>query len=321
LGTALLIARLVLAAAFAVAAVAKLVDRDGTRRMLTAFGAPEGAWLALPAVELVVAAGLVPAASAQWAGIAAAVLLVVFSAAIVRALLRGERPDCRCFGAVGARPVGGWTLARNGALLLLALFVAADGISVEGLAIAGGAIVAALAVANAAFSWQLLQQNGRLWGRIEELEERLPARGPRPGELAPDFDLPDLRGFEMGLDDVLVRDKPSLIVFTDPQCGACEPLLPDIARLQRDEDAERTVVVISRGAVDENRAKASEHGLDLLLQNDFEVARAYGAAGLPAAVALDAQARFEGRVATGAIEVRQALAGVDDPVAITEWTP
>jgi methylamine dehydrogenase accessory protein MauD len=320
----LLIARLALALAFAIAGAAKLVDRGGTRRMLAAFGVPGGAGaLALPAIELAVAAALIPAASARWGAIAAAVLLVAFTAAVVRVLLRGERPDCRCFGAVGARPVGGWTLGRNGVLLVLALFVAADGASLEAVAIAAGVAVAALAVANAAFSWQLLRQNGRLWAHIETLEERLPApAGPKAGDPAPDFDLPDLHGFELGLDDVLERDRPALVVFTDPECGACDPLVPQLGRLQQDAAAARRVVVVSRGDLDRNRVKASEHGLGpVLLQHDFEVAQAYGVHGLPAAVAIDAAGRFEGDMATGATEVGHALARIDGGVAVTEWAP
>src|SRR5262249_33763495 len=200
---------------------------------------------------------------------------------------RGERPDCRGFGALAARPVGGWTLARNAVLLALAVVVAADGASLEALAIAAGGVVAALAVGNAAFSWQLLQQNGRLWARVEELEERLPRPGPRPGDQAPDFDLPDLHGFELGLDDVLAGGRPALVVFPAPGCAACAPLVPQLGRLQHDAGAARRLVIVSRGDVARNQAKASEHGLDpVLLQRDFEVASAYGVRGLPAAVPL-----------------------------------
>src|SRR5262245_11676744 len=64
--TALLIARLILAAVFAVAGVAKLLDRDGTREGLEGFGVPAriatpGA-LILPLVEIAVAVLLLPVA-------------------------------------------------------------------------------------------------------------------------------------------------------------------------------------------------------------------------------------------------------------------
>jgi methylamine dehydrogenase accessory protein MauD len=171
-----------------------------------------------------------------------------------------------------------------------------------------------------------LLQNGRLWARIEELEARLPAANPGTGQLAPDFDLPDLHGFEHGLDDLLACGEPALVIFTDPRCGACDPLLPEVGRLQRDESVPRRVVVISRGDVDENRAKASEHGLvQVMLQADFEVARAFGAVGLPAAVRLDRAGRSERGPALGAAAVAEALAEVrgsfDGRLMVEEWTP
>jgi uncharacterized membrane protein YphA (DoxX/SURF4 family) len=106
----LLGARLVLAAVLSGAGIAKLADRDGAREALTSFGVPTrwarpGA-VALPVVELAVAVALLPRGSAWWAALGALGLLVLFSAAIGRALARGERPDCRCFGQLRPRPVG-----------------------------------------------------------------------------------------------------------------------------------------------------------------------------------------------------------------------
>ena len=71
--------RLVLAAVFAVAGVAKLLDAAGSRGALEGFGVPRGAarlaGTVLPVAELAIAAGLLVPASAWWSALAAAGLL------------------------------------------------------------------------------------------------------------------------------------------------------------------------------------------------------------------------------------------------------
>lgn len=78
----LLLARLVLAAVFVVAALGKLADREGSRRAVEGFGVPAAlvgpVGLGLPVVELAIAVGLVVVASAAWAAAVAAALLGAF---------------------------------------------------------------------------------------------------------------------------------------------------------------------------------------------------------------------------------------------------
>src|SRR3954447_6344933 len=112
-----LAARLFLAVVFASAAVAKLRDRPGARQALGEFGLPARAIdplaLLLPLAELATAIALVPAATARAGAIAALCLLLVFIAAIARAVSRGEAPDCHCFGQLSSSPAGARTLLRN----------------------------------------------------------------------------------------------------------------------------------------------------------------------------------------------------------------
>ena len=111
------LSQLVLAAVFVVAGAAKLVDRDGTRRAVADFGAPEPLQapvaVALPLVELAIAGALFVPALARWAALAALALLLVFCVVIVRALARGSAPDCNCFGGLTQTEVGRGTLVRN----------------------------------------------------------------------------------------------------------------------------------------------------------------------------------------------------------------
>jgi uncharacterized membrane protein YphA (DoxX/SURF4 family) len=86
-----LASRLLVAVVFAVAAVAKLTDREGTREAMGAFGAPDRLApvlaLTLPAVELGVTGLLVFSATALAGAIGALLLLLLFSAAIALNLM------------------------------------------------------------------------------------------------------------------------------------------------------------------------------------------------------------------------------------------
>src|SRR4051812_44929918 len=113
----ILAARLILAAVFLVAGLAKLRDLEGSREAARGFGAPAFVGTLLPFAELATAGLLLPRATASAGAIAAATLLALFVAAIARAIARGEAPDCHCFGALHSEPAGARTLARNLALL------------------------------------------------------------------------------------------------------------------------------------------------------------------------------------------------------------
>src|SRR5262249_24571331 len=80
-----------------------------------------------------------------------------------------------------------------------------------------------------------------------------------------------LRGETLTLEALLAHDKPLLLIFSNPGCGPCQSLLPDIGRLQRERAVSVTVAVISEGTVEANRNKSAEHGLvQVLLQKQRE---------------------------------------------------
>lgn len=114
------VAAVVVGAALVLAGAAKLA-RPAWVVDAAALGVP--AWLArpVPVVELLVGAGLVTGVARRPLGLAAFVLLSAFSAVIARTLATGRRPVCACFGAWSARPIGGRSLVRNGALAALAV--------------------------------------------------------------------------------------------------------------------------------------------------------------------------------------------------------
>lgn len=342
---ALLLARIALAVVFVVAAVAKLADRDGTRRAVVGFGVPERiappSAAVLPLAELTVAALLIPTATAWWGAVGALALLALFVAGIGVNMARGRTPDCHCFGQLYSEPIGWGTLARNAVLALPALLVIVAGRSDAGAsavawlghlsaleAVASGALVA-LAIAVAALGWlglNLMQQNGRLLARLERLEailapgeEPLPSpRSQRPapvlglpvGSPAPAFTLPDLNGSSVSLDALRATGKPVMLLFSDPHCGPCNALLPEVGRWQEQYRDALTIALVSRGTRDENAAKRAQHGLGVvLLQSDREVSESYRAYGTPAAVIVTADGAVASGVSGGADDIRTLLAG------------
>ncbi|MCY7303198.1 MAG: redoxin domain-containing protein [Thermoleophilia bacterium] len=251
--------RLVLATVLGVAGVAKLIDRQGTRRALLDFGVParlaRPAALVLPLIELATAAALVPSRSGRWGAVAALGLLSVFSIAVGIALVRGRRPDCHCFGQLHASQAGWRTLIRNLGLMGLAAAIVwvypttAAPTTGQALLVLGFA-AAALTVAAQAWIWfQLLHQNGRVLSRLEQLEQRQPSTTesatPHIGAPAPAFDLPAVNGGRLGLPGLLARGRPVLLVFGHSSCGPCQALLPQLARWQDDLAEHLTVALVN----------------------------------------------------------------------------
>ena len=122
-----LAARLGLALLFATAAAHKLRDPSAFRAALAGYRlAPEwshgAAVVALIAAELGVAFLLV---ASERGAVPAALLLALYSAAIASGLARGLREiDCGCFGPAARQPISAGLIARNLALVSLALAAA-----------------------------------------------------------------------------------------------------------------------------------------------------------------------------------------------------
>lgn len=325
MSTTVLVARLALAGMFAVAGAAKLADLAGSRRALREFGVPgalaPAVGVLLPLAELVVAVALVGRASARWGAVAGLMLLFGFVIAIGGALLRGEEPDCHCFGQLRSSPAGWSTLARNLALAALAGLILLDGpgISATGwlagggsgevVAVIGGLLLLGLIAAQASFSYQLLRQNGRLITRVEALEQargafNVVAAGLPVGMMAPGFALPGVDSETLSLDSLRARGRAVLLVFSHPGCGPCQELLPRLARWQREHAEQLTIALVSQGDATDHRDPAVQ---DLLLQADREVADAYHALATPSAQLITAAGTIASPLAQGADEIAALL--------------
>ncbi len=351
----LLAARLILAVVFVVAGLAKLADLSGSRAAMTGFGVPSvlaGPFgLLLPLAELASAVVLIPVASAWWGGLAALTLLLLFIAGVGVTMARGQAPDCHCFGQLHSEPVGWSTLARNGVLSLIAGFVVVAGhgdagtsavgwmgdrTGMEDLGIVVGVLLTLAIIGEGWLLLHLLQQNGRLLARVETLEAgtgvdgvavrpaapAAPAAGLPVGSLAPAFRLSGLHGETLTLDALRAAGKPTLLLFSDPHCGPCNALLPEIGTWQREHAGRFTLALISRGSADENRAKGTEHGVtQILLQQDREVAESYQSTGTPGAVLIGTDGRIQSPLAMGAEQIRQLVLRTSGQPAVPVAAP
>lgn len=120
------IAPLLLALAFAWAAIAKLSGFDRWRTALAGYSLPSAierpSAVLVPIVELAVAFVTI-AVSVRIGAIAAVVLLALFSLAILRArAIKGDRLPCGCFGGSAERHYS-TMMMRNAALAILAAIV------------------------------------------------------------------------------------------------------------------------------------------------------------------------------------------------------
>ncbi len=293
--------RLVLAAVFAVAGVAKLLDAAGSRGALEGFGVPRAAARlagpVLPVTELAIAAGLLVPASAWWSALAAAGLLAVFMAATGVSMARGAAPDCHCFGRLGSAPVSWRTQLRNGVLAAAASVAVLAGRGASGLSpvrwaghlnaaepglAAAVAVLCAVAAGQGWFLYRLARQNGRVLARLDNLEQRIgtggppaaaglagvrpasgqgPVRGLAVGVPAPDFELPAADGRRVSLRALLGRGLPVLLVFSAPGCGHCDALLPRVAGWQHQHRDRLTVALASRRPAGPKAVNPETHGL------------------------------------------------------------
>ena len=106
LDTVGLLARLGLATVWFLSGFAKAADPVQTRAAVRAFDVlPDGlvppVAMVLPYLEIALGLLLVLGMVTRWAAVASAVLLVVFIAGVVQAMVRGLSIDCGCFGGGG----------------------------------------------------------------------------------------------------------------------------------------------------------------------------------------------------------------------------
>ncbi|MBM3818244.1 MAG: TlpA family protein disulfide reductase [Acidimicrobiia bacterium] len=207
------------------------------------------------------------------------------------------------------------------------------------IALLAAALAAAVLALACWFAIQLVQQNGRMLARIDVLERMVAALveqanaaalgGPDPslarsqikrdglerGTEAPDFRLQRLGGGDLSLTEF--RGRPLLLVFSDPECGPCDALAPQLERRSRAADVQ--VLMVSRGAERANEAKRREHRLSfpIVLQRQWEISKLYAMFATPIAYLIDARGVVAAPVAKGPDAILGLLAHSVPPQATT----
>ena len=317
--------QLTLAAVFLAAAVAKVTRRESTANALRGFGVPrqyvrQGA-MALPAVELVVALLLLVPATAWVGAVAALGLLIMFSVALARVLVRGDAPSCRCFGALSRNRASWQTVGRNVVLAVPTAMLVSAGPGLEGGWLAGIGHVDTLAVVGVAFGvtlvllvgvvWHLWRRQQWLLVRVDELDTAAGrklfgdavALGLPVGRPAPEFDLPGRDGERVALASLLASGRSLLLVFLESECPACEALAPTLQSWQIDVGDTEIVAI-----TDDAEMPLEIPGLPHVLhQAGDAVFDAYRVDGTPAAVLIDPDGGIGAPLASGPSEIRRLI--------------
>src|SRR5579883_104071 len=352
----LLVARWLLAVVFVVAALAKLADLRRSQKAMRDFGipAPLAAPLGilLPFAELAITIALIVTPIALYGAIGALVLLGLFIIVISANLSLGRTPDCNCFGQLHSEPIGASTLIRNVILAVIAGLVVWQGAAYGNVGADTVALISTLsafevfvliilivlAAVVALEGWLLVQvmtQQGTMLTRIETLEGQAgigetgqkPVIGLPEGEDAPDFALPDIfTGRIITLKDLLPSDnskKPVALTFSSPNCGPCKAMIPDYVEWTKRYGHKVTMAMITQGTVEENVAKFAEFDEKplVLLQQDMEVAQAYGVRGTPSAVAIRFDGSIHGEMAQGEGDIKILLTELTTDYSMPQTNP
>ena len=117
------------------------------------------------------------------------------------------------------------------------------------------------------------------------------------GEPAPPLRLPDLSGRLVELDQF--EGKDTLVLFWNPECRFCKEMLPQLRSWESDRGVTgKELLLISTGTVEANRAMNLQS--TVLLDQSFSAGRAFGIAGTPSAVLINADGKIGSSGAVGA---------------------
>jgi len=336
----LLIARIILAAVFAVAGIAKLFDRAGSEKAIVDFGVPESIAkplsVLLPLAEITTAILLLPLVTAWFGAISALALLLIFVGGIAYNFARGNTPDCHCFGQIHSEPVGWSTLIRNSLLAAIAGFVVFAGRETAGASafawlddlntaekmnLIFGVLTIGL-LAFVAFKLKNIQaqqivlqrhiellQLGEGSAAVEHEHAAPPAEGLPVGAMLPAFSLPDANGKQFLSEDLVQTNKPSLLFFVSPSCKPCAGLLPEIEDWRRQFGEKINFIFFSSGAAKENVEKFGSDKI-VLLQKDNETMTLFRAKWTPTTILINADGTIGSRLATGDNAIRALVQSI-----------
>lgn len=278
---ALLLVRIVLAATFSLAGIAKLLDPSAAPRLSEYAGLPQRVRpvvRALPVAELAVAAGLLVARTSRPTAAVMAGMLAGFSVLVARRVASHDGSSCGCFGRLDAALLSQHPLVRNAALFGGSLFVVAGGagLPLGALGHQPAWLATLLVLLAAVVSFLHLRRRG----------------GPR-------------RAFP-GPRELAAGAERTVVAFLEPGCAACRSLLPVLQRFDEAAVGARLVLVTGSPIVEDPEFRAAARVAARHLADRGALAARYGISTTPAAVVLSRRGSLE-RVVFGAPGVQALL--------------
>lgn len=154
---------------------------------------------------------------------------------------------------------------------------------------------------------------------VQREDVALPKEGLLIGTPAPAFELPDINGKQVSLQQLLAPAKPLLFFFVGPNCAPCAALLPEIEAWQSELKGKLNFVFISSGKVKDNLDKFAGTSLkQILLQNDKEVTGLFGAQWTPTVVPVNADGNIAGRLAVGDQAIRDLVDRIKSEIDVSQ---
>jgi peroxiredoxin len=146
---------------------------------------------------------------------------------------------------------------------------------------------------------------------------RINRSGLKAGTAAPEFTLPRIDGGELSLTDL--RGGRVLLVFSDPECGPCDQLAPQLQELHVTRP-DLQVLVISRRDLEATRAKAESLGLTypIVMQKQWELSMKYGMFATPIGYLVDEQGVLLSDVAVGVEPILRLAEQPGSPIRPSE---
>lgn len=138
-------------------------------------------------------------------------------------------------------------------------------------------------------------------------ESRIERQGLPPRAPAPSFMLETSEGHSCSLDDF--HGKRVLLVFTDPNCGPCIALMPALVEFYERAPSNLEVIVVGRGDLEANAAKARHHGVGFhtAIQKGWRISKLYGIFATPVAFLVDEKGLISREVAVGLSDIQALL--------------
>ncbi len=120
------------------------------------------------------------------------------------------------------------------------------------------------------------------------------------GELAPSFELPNLEGKKISLEDF--RGKNTLLLFWSVTCGYCKEMYEDLLKWEAENSPQNFQLLIVSMS-DPNLLREQAIKSPILLEGDSKITAIYSFGGTPSGYLIDAEGRIASELAVGKDDV------------------